>query len=61
MIDQVDVLVIHPAWILAFIIGYAFAGYAFIKTDSIMFAGLTIWAWFTSVAFVIHYYYLGHV
>tara|TARA_Y100000992_G_C21216247_1_gene468049 strand:+ start:102 stop:287 length:186 start_codon:yes stop_codon:yes gene_type:complete len=61
MIKQVDVLVIHPAWMLAFIIGYAFAGYVFVKTDSLMFTGLTIWAWFSSVAFAIHYYYLGYV
>ena len=61
MIKQVDVLVIHPSWILAFILGYIFAGYVFTKTDSILAAGLSIWVWFSSLAVIIHYYYLGYV
>tara|TARA_B100001059_G_C17797979_1_gene564300 strand:+ start:245 stop:430 length:186 start_codon:yes stop_codon:yes gene_type:complete len=57
MIENVEVVVVDPSWIIAFILGYVFGFYMFIKTDSIFVAGMSICFWFIAVARIIHYYY----
>ena len=57
MIENVDVVVISPYWMIAFILGYVFGGYMFIKTDSLLVAGMSICFWFISIARIIYYYY----
>ena len=59
MIKQIDVLVIHPIWILAFLLGYFVAGYVLVKTANIWAAAFTIFVWFVSMTIVIQYYYIG--
>ena len=57
MIRTKEVLVIHHAWMLAFLLCYVLAAYIFFKTDSIFIAGLTLGLSMVFVAFVVHAYY----
>ena len=57
MIKTKEVLVIHPVWMLAFILCYILAAYVFLKTDSIFIAGLALGLSMVFVAFTVHVYY----
>ena len=57
MIKTKEVLVIHPAWMLAFLLCYVLAAYVFFKTNSIFIAGLTLGLSMVFVAFIVHAYY----
>ena len=59
MIKNVEVIVIHPAWILVFILGYLFGTYVFLKTNSIPAAVISLWLWLSSTAYAIQLYYAG--
>ena len=59
MIKDVEVLVIHPLWLLVFVLGYGFGIYVFLKTDSIFAAGISVGVWLSATARLIYYYYLG--
>ncbi len=57
MIQTKEVLVIHPAWMLAFLLCYVLAAYIFFKSDSIFAAGLSLGVSMVFVAFIIHSHY----
>lgn len=57
MIENVEVVVVHPSWMIAFILGYVFGFYMLIKSESVFVAGMSTCFWFIAVARIIYYYY----
>lgn len=58
MIVTKNVLSVHPAWCLLFLIAYVFSFYVFSKTDgNVMLAVLSFSAWVAGSATIIYWYY----
>ena len=52
-----EVIVIHPSWMLLFLLCYVFSFYVYTKTDSIFKSALVLAACMTSTAYSIYLYY----
>lgn len=57
MIKQVDILIIHPAWMILIILAYAAGIFAFFKTENLFFGVATFVAWTISSVALIYWYY----
>ena len=52
-----EIIVIHPSWVLLFLLCYVFSFYIYTKTDNIFKSALVLTACMTSTAFSIYLYY----
>ena len=57
MIKQVDVLVIHPAWMLLIILAYVISAFVTFKTESLFYGVASFIIWTISSVALIYWYY----
>ena len=57
MIVTKNVLLVHPAWCLLFLMAYVFAFYVFSKTDDIAISVFSLCAWMSGSAAIVYWYY----
>ena len=57
MIKQIDVLVIHPAWMLLIILAYVASAFVTFKTENLFYGVSSFVAWAISSVALIYWYY----
>ena len=57
MLVQKEVLIIHPSWILLFLLCYAIAFYVYFKTCNIFVSALSLASCMVGSAYIVHAYY----
>ena len=57
MIKTVEVIVVHPSWIILYALGYAFGAYVFFKTDSIFAGAFSLGSWLIASVYLTYVYY----
>ena len=57
MIKQVDVLVVHPAWMLLIVFAYAIGAFVWFRTENLFYGVAAFVSWVISSVALIYWYY----